>query len=202
MELKITKREAGKIKTLIKKWVVPGIIYGKHVETPISIQFNKNEFIKLYKQIGTSTPITLKWEWIEKMVLIHDLQLNPVKDTLIHVDFLWIKKWEKVKANVIINVSGIETLKKEWLEMNVVMDTIEIEAIPSKLINHIDIDASNLKDWENITVSSINLDKDVDILTDKDETIVTVYTPRGAKVDEEESSEESTETSTEETSDK
>jgi ribosomal protein L25 (general stress protein Ctc) len=60
MELKVTKRESGKIKTLLKKGIVPGIIYGKHIENPISIQFNKNEFIKLYKQAGSSTPITLK----------------------------------------------------------------------------------------------------------------------------------------------
>ena len=197
MELKVTKREAGKIKTLLNKWVVPGVIYGKHIEAPISIQFNKNEFIKLYKQTGSSTPITLKWEGIEEMVLIHDLQLNPVKDTLIHADFLWIKKWEKVKAQVTINVSGVEALKKEWLEMNIVMNTLEIEAIPSKLVNSIDVNVENLKDWENITVSSIDLGKDVEILTDKDEAIVTVYTPRGSKSDDEESTEETEETTTE-----
>ncbi len=192
MELKVTKREVGKIKTLLNKWVVPGVIYGKHIEAPISIQFNKNEFIKLYKQTGSSTPITLKWEGIEEMVLIHDLQLNPVKDTLIHADFLWIKKWEKVKAQVTINVSGVEALKKEWLEMNIVMNTLEIEAIPSKLVSQVDIDVTNLKDWENITVSSIDLGKDVEILTDKDEAIVTVYAPKWGK-DDEESTEESTE---------
>ncbi len=197
MELKVNKREPGKVKTLLKKWLVPGIVYGKHIETPISIQFNKNEFIKLYKQAGTSTPITLKWEWIDEMVLIHDLQLDPVKDTLIHVDFLWIKKGEKVRAQVAINVSGIEVLKKEWLEMNILMNTIEIEAIPSKLVNHIDIDVSNLKDWENLTVSSIDLGDDVEILSDKDEAIVAVYTPRWSKIDEEEESSEE-ETSTEE----
>jgi len=34
------------------------------------------------------------------MVLIHDYQLDPVKDMVIHVDFLAIKKGEKVKAAV------------------------------------------------------------------------------------------------------
>jgi len=191
MKLKVTKRESGNIKTLLNKGVVPGIIYGKHI-APISVQFNKNEFIKLYKQVGSSTPITLKWENFEQLVLIHNLQLNPVKDTLIHTDFLWLKKWEKVKASVSLNITGMEVLKKEWLEYNVVMDSIDIEAIPSKLVNNIDIDISSLKDWENISVESIDLGKDVEILTNKDETIVTVYTPKGSSESDEETVEEET----------
>jgi large subunit ribosomal protein L25 len=92
MELKIEKRQEGKVKPLLKKGLVPGIVYGKHVDEPIMVQFDKIEFIKLYKQAGTSTPITLKGEDIDQLVLVHDLQLDPVKDVLIHVDFLALKK--------------------------------------------------------------------------------------------------------------
>ena len=194
MKLKVNKRESMKNKSLLIKWIVPGIVYGKHIDSPIKLQFNKNEFIKLYKEVGSSTPITLKWDNIEEMVLIHDLQLNPVKDTLIHVDFLWIKKWEKVRANVQLSIIGVEILKKEGLEINVVMDNIDIEAIPSKLVNNINIDVSSLKDWDNITVESISLSDDVEIITDKKETIITVYTPKWSSADEEKDEVENNET--------
>jgi large subunit ribosomal protein L25 len=91
MELQVQKRQAGKVKKLLKEGLVPGIVYGKHLDEPVAIQFNKNEFRKLYKEAGTSTPITLKGD-IEQLVLIHDYQLDPVKDTLIHADFLALKK--------------------------------------------------------------------------------------------------------------
>jgi large subunit ribosomal protein L25 len=91
MELQVQKRQAGKVKKLLKQGLVPGVVYGKHLEEPILVQFNKNDFIKLYKQAGSSTPIELKGD-VDQLVLIHDLQLEPVKDTLIHVDFLAVKK--------------------------------------------------------------------------------------------------------------
>jgi hypothetical protein len=46
-------------------------------------------------------------------------------------------------------------------------------------------------------VESITLDKDVEILTDKNETIVTVYTPKGSSSDDEETTEETEEATAE-----
>jgi len=60
MELKVSKRQAGKVKKLLSEGKVPSIVYGKHIKEPIMIQFDKNEFLKLYKKTGSSTVITLK----------------------------------------------------------------------------------------------------------------------------------------------
>jgi large subunit ribosomal protein L25 len=100
MELKVQKRQPGKTKKLIKQGLVPGIVYGKSLEQPINIQFKRTDFVKLYKEAGSSTPVILKGDDFEQMVLIHDYQLEPVKDMVIHVDFLAIKAGEKVKAAV------------------------------------------------------------------------------------------------------
>jgi len=198
MELQVQKREQSKIKKLLKEGFVPGIVYGKYIDEPVSIQFNKNEFIKLYKQAGTSTPITLKWDNFEQLVLIHDYQLDPVKDTLIHTDFLTLKKWEKVKAMVSIVVEWIEKLQKQWLEANVVKNEIEVEAIPSKLPNEIKIDVSELKDGENLSVADIKLDTEVEVITPAEEAVVVVYNPSANVAEEEtETIEEETETTEE-----
>jgi len=195
MELKVQKRQPWKAKILLKKGLIPGIVYGRTLKNPIPIKFKKIDFLKLYKKAGTSTPITLKGEDFEQMVLIHDYQLEPVKDVLIHVDFLAIKKGEKVKATVPIVVKGIETLQKQGLEVDIITDEIEVEAIPSKLPHEIKVDVSNLKDWDNISVADLNLGNDVEIVSEKTEVIVTVYNPSEQK--EEESEEEVNEASKE-----
>ena len=119
------------------------------------------------------------------MVLIHDYQLDPVKDTVVHVDFLAIKKGEKVKAAVPVIIEWIENLHKKWLEINVVTDEIEVEAIPSKLPKEIKVDVANLNDGDNISVADLKLDKDVEIVSDETEVIVTVYNPAEQKEEEE-----------------
>lgn len=192
MELQVQKRDSNvKAKKLLKQGIVPGIVYGKHLDQPIPVQFNKIEFIKLYKQAWTSTPVELKWD-VDQLVLIHDLQLEPVRDMLIHVDFLAVKKGEKVKAAVPVVVEGIEKLQKQGLEVDLVKDEIEVEAIPSKLPHDIKIDVSELKDGENISVADLKLGDDVEIITPAEEVIVVVYNPS-------EQAEEETEESTEET---
>ena len=104
MELKVSLRDIKwkKVNQLRREWLIPANIYGRHLEKPISITCARNEFVRLFKEAGHSTPVTLKWDWVEEMVLIHDYQLDPVTDMVLHVDFLGIKKWEKVSAEVSI----------------------------------------------------------------------------------------------------
>lgn len=195
MELQINKRQAGKVKNILKENKVPGIVYGKHLESPIMVQFDKNDFLKLYKKAGSSSVITLKWDWIEQMVLIHDLQLEPVKDILIHVDFLAVKKWEKVKAEVPVVIEWEEILEKAWLKVNLISDHIEVEAIPSKLPHNIKINVSDLKEDDNIHAGDIKIWDDVNIVSDKDDVILVIYNPEedAAKQEENETAEETTE---------
>ena len=191
MELQVQKRQPGKVKQLLKELKVPGIVYGKHLDESVMVEFDKNAFIKLYKQAGTSTPITLKWEdGFEQLVLIHDYQLEPVKDALLHVDFLALKKGEKVKASVPVVIEWIEALQKQGLEVNIVKDEVEVEAIPSKLPSEIKLNVSELKDGENLAVADLQLWDDVEVITSKEEAIVVVYNPSAGITDEEEKTEE------------
>lgn len=64
MELKVAIRTQRKKenKAIRKEDQVPAVIYAKHIDTPFVISFRRQDFVKLYKQTGSSTPITVKGE--------------------------------------------------------------------------------------------------------------------------------------------
>lgn len=80
-----------KVRKLRREDKVPAVVYATHLEKPISILCDRNEFVKLYRQTWYSTPITLTWEWVDELVLIQDIQLDPVTDKAIHIDFYELK---------------------------------------------------------------------------------------------------------------
>lgn len=192
MELKVSKRQSGKVKKILSQRQVPGIVYSKYIKEPIMVQFDKNEFLKLYKEAGSSSVITIKWDDIEQIALIHNLQLDPVTDALIHVDFLAVKKWEKVKAEVPVIVEWEDILEKAWLKVNLIADHIELESIPSKLPHNIKINVSEMQNGENIHVEDLKLWDDIEIIADKDDVVLVVYNPEedNAKQEEKDASKE------------
>jgi large subunit ribosomal protein L25 len=87
-------------------------MYGKHLDQPVSITCNKNDFIKKYKEAGYSTPLTITGDGLDQLVLIHDIQVDPVTDVLMHIDFLAIKADEKVTTEVPVKMIGESPIEK------------------------------------------------------------------------------------------
>jgi ribosomal protein L25 (general stress protein Ctc) len=59
MKLTISLRKDEKVKNIRADGFVPAVVYGKHLDKPLSVICKKNDFIKLYKEAGYSTAITL-----------------------------------------------------------------------------------------------------------------------------------------------
>ena len=163
MKLKVESRDITwkHVKKLRRIGKVPATIYGKHLEKPISIACNKNEFVKLFREAWHSTPITLEWDGIEEMVLIHDYQLDPVMDTVLHIDFLGIKKWQKVSAEVsiILQWEELSPIVKLWQwNIQLVKDSLMIESLPKDLPKEIVVNVADLED-----VNTVIFVKDLDL---------------------------------------
>lgn len=141
------------VKKLRREDKVPAVVYSKHLEKPVSILCDRNEFVKLYRQTGYSTPITLIWEWIDELVLIQDIQLDPVRDQVVHIDFLWIKKWVKVSAEVAIVMTweDLSPIVKSWdASFEVLKDYLLVNALPKDLVKEITVDVSNVTDLDTV----------------------------------------------------
>lgn len=178
MKLTVTTRSDKKAKELRKEGLIPAIIYGKHLKEPIAVACKKNDLIKKYKEAGYSTPLTLEGDKIEQLVLIQDIQVDPVSDVLMHVDFLAVKSDEKVTTEVAIKLiweSSVEKLNL-W-KIQLIKDFVEVEAFPQDLPKNITIDISSIQDINDaIFVKDLKLSDKVEILDDAEQVLVTVVT--------------------------
>ncbi len=198
MELNVNIRSWEKTSMLIKQWLVPAIVYGKSLTSPITITCNKNEFIKKYKEAGYSTPITLKWKDIDQMVLIQDIQLDPVSDYVIHIDFLAISQDQKVKTEIPIVLTWESQIEKLWeWKIQLIKDFVQVEALPQDLPHNFVVDISGIQAMNDVIfLRDIKVWDQVEIVEDMDQPIVTVLKLA------EESEEKSTSTEVAKTEDK
>jgi len=176
MKLTISLRKDEKVKNIRADGFVPAVVYGKHLDTPLSVICKKNDFIKLYKEAGYSTAITLAGDGVDQLVLIQDIQLDPVSDVLMHVDFLAVNKNEKVTTEVPLKIIGESAVEKLGLgKIQVLKDFIEVEAFPQDLPHDFTVDISTIQDInDTIFVKDITVSSKVTVLDEPEQALVTV----------------------------
>lgn len=177
------------VKKLRREGKIPATVYSKHLESSISILCDKNEFVKLYKNAWQSTPVTLIGEWIEELVLIHNFQLDPVTDVVIHVDFLGIKKGVKVSAEVEIIMEWEEVspiVKSGDATIQLIKDSLAIIALPKDLPRNIVVDVSNIDDVNTVIfVKDLELPEGVEVEDDLELPVVTIMDLKKSAAEEE-----------------
>ena len=176
MKLHVDLRTEEKNKAVRAAGNIPAVVYGKHMDKPLNIVCKKNDFIKKFKEAGYSTPLTLEGEHIDQFVLIQDMQLDPVSDVVLHVDFLAVNKNEKVTTEIPVKLFGESPIEKLGEgKIQLLKDFIEVEAFPQDLPHDIQIDISVIvKMDDTIFVKDIKLSDKVEILDDLEQPLITV----------------------------
>ncbi|MCX6809126.1 MAG: 50S ribosomal protein L25 [Candidatus Berkelbacteria bacterium] len=170
---------AEKTNQLRHKGRIPAIIYGKNFE-PIAISMDKLEFDRVFRHAGTSNLIDMTAGEKKFKTLVHDFQLNPLTEQVLHVDFLKINMKEKIHAEIPIKFEGTSTAVIQ-LEGSLItpIDSIEIECLPADLPAEIVVDISILDDFEkNIKISDLAIPAGVEVLSEPEEIIAFVQEPR------------------------
>lgn len=151
-----------KVKKLRIEGVLPANIYGKKIKS-VAVQVDLKEFEKIYKEVGETGIIDLKVKGEQKArpVLIRNLQLDPVTDFSLHADFHQIKLKEKTTVEVPVELVGEAPAEKEGVGILVtLLDSLEVEALPTDLPEKLEVDVSKLEKVDDlIRVSDIKIDK-------------------------------------------
>lgn len=171
-----TKRsKTDKLETVRKNGMIPAVVYGARVENT-SISVPSIAFEKVFRTAGESSTIVLDLEGTHIDVLIHDVQMDPVKGFPLHVDFLAIDMNKPVEVEVAIEFTGVAPAEKGGLGSLVkALHEVTVRALPKNLPHSIIADISSLVTLEDqIHVRDLALPTGVEILTAGDEVVALV----------------------------
>ncbi|MDM5231187.1 50S ribosomal protein L25/general stress protein Ctc [Lysinibacillus pakistanensis] len=186
--LSVTKREAGHRSTLTqlrKGGAIPAVIYGYNLDsTPISI--SAKEFKKSIQKNGQNSVFSMELEGNKVNVVVSEIQQCSLRDEVNHVDFLAINMSEALEADVPIKLVGESIGVSEGgilMQPNLEM---KIKVKPAELPEAIEIDITNLKIGETITVAEIRESIGFDVVSEDDHILVTLMAPATIETTEEE----------------
>ena len=177
------------------KKMIPCIIYGDKKD-PVPIQIDEKKLRVQINDAGFfSKQCEIKVDESVYKVLPKDIQLHPVNEKILHVDFLRVGQNTTVTLFVpvkFINENSCEGVKQGGV-LNIVRHEVEIKTLVSKIPEFLEANLDGLEIGDSIHISSIKLEEGVSpTITDRDFTIATVAPPTVMKVEETVTEEEAT----------
>jgi len=173
------KSRTGDAEAIRAEGRVPGIMYGAG-STPASLSVSAVELEKLYRSASESTLIDLTLEGAAPVkVLLQDIQFNPVKGKITHVDFRLINMNQELEVQVEIHLIGLAPAVKE-LGGSLVqqVESVMVRCLPKDLINFVEVDVSALTDFDAaIYVKDLKLPAGVEPLDDAEGLVAKVAAP-------------------------
>ncbi|MBT5156843.1 MAG: 50S ribosomal protein L25/general stress protein Ctc [Rhodobiaceae bacterium] len=188
------RERAGKgvARALRREGLVPAVIYGGK-EAPEGISVNSRDITKIFNTGRLlSTLIEIEVKGKKQRAIARDVQLHPVRDDILHADFLRLGKDAKIAVEVAVNFLNEETCPglKMGGVLNVVRYTIELNCPADNIPEAIDLDLAEAQMNDSIHISEVNLPDGVEpVITDRDFTIVTIAAPAALRSEAEDEAE-------------
>ncbi len=168
------KGAAGRIRSQGR---VPGVLYGEKLETqPISLD-DRELHVILAKEGGNAIVKLVVDGGKPHTAIIKEIQRNPMRDELLHVDFMKIALDEKIVTHVPITVVGDSIGVREGGTVQQALRELEIEALPTQVPDHVEIDITELAIGGSLRVQNIVTPSDVAVLSNPEDMVVSVVPP-------------------------
>jgi len=172
---------------------LPAVIFGKGLDS-ISITIDFIDFVKIYDAAGETSVVDIVVDKDKYPTLIKELQVHHITSEPIHVGFYKVDLKEKISANIpveVINEEENPLVKNGEALVLVLMNEVEVEALPTDLPDKFVLDALKLENMDSIiTIADLDYDKEkVEIVESEPEEIV-VKLDHAQMLEEEEEPEE------------
>ena len=187
LELEPRELLGKKVKQLRRTGIIPVHMYGPGVESR-SLQCQAQKLVQVLVRAGGSTPITVsvQGERGNHLAFAREIQWDPRRDDLLHVDLLVAEATRTVRAQVPITLTGESPGAK--ISGGTVMHQLhqlEVEALPLEMPSQVEVDLDLLTEPDGVVrAGEISLPSNVTVLTDPDEVVVRIELPKVAAEEE------------------
>lgn len=173
---------------------VPGIVYGEN-KAPQTIQLEQHAVqYELKHEAFYTQVLSLNIAGKKEDVLLRDLQHHPIKQQIMHIDFLRVDAKTAVHVHVPLHFKGAENspgVKLQGGQVSHVLSEVEVVCLPKDIPEYIEVDLSALDVGDIVHLTDLVMPAGVEILALKhgvehDTAIANIHARKGGGDDEEE----------------
>jgi large subunit ribosomal protein L25 len=175
------REKAGKeyARKLRRNGFIPAVLYGPETKT-LSLEVEAKSFLALARGgLGENVIVTLLLDDKkdgQRRVLVREVQRDPVRGDILHLDFHQISLTKKLTIEVPIHLVGIPVGVDDGGILQHALRELQIECLPSAIPEKIEVDVSHLKIGDSVHVGDVTVEN-AEILSDAKSSVVSVVPP-------------------------
>jgi large subunit ribosomal protein L25 len=171
----------GVARKLRRDGFIPAVLYGAHTANVLLALEPRALMKAVDTEAGSNTLITLRVEGhtdlSQKVVMLRDLQVDPVRRTPLHADLYEVRMDETITVSIPVRIVGRAAGVEEGGIVDHSLRELEIECLPGSIPDDVEVDVSALAIGDSIHVGDLSLPEGVKVLDDAATTVVAVTTP-------------------------
>jgi large subunit ribosomal protein L25 len=149
---------------------IPAVVYG-HGDVPIHVTLPGHDTMMALKHGGANALLDLQIEGVSQLALTKQVQVDPIRRVIEHVDFVAVKRGEKVTVDVPIHLNGSAAPETLVVTEN---STVQVEAEATHIPEYIEVSIEGAQVGTQIHASDLELPSGTTLLTDGDMLIVNI----------------------------
>jgi large subunit ribosomal protein L25 len=172
------KGPAGRLR---REGLVPAVVYGLGEDNvPVTVSLRELSHV-LSGPSGVNTIITLQLDGKDQLALARQIQRNPLKGTLVHVDFIRIRADQEIQADVPVHLVGDAEGVSRGGVLEQLVHAVTVEAKPGDVPPSLEIEISALEIGDSVRVSDLVVPAGVTIRNDPGDLVAHISAPRVAE---------------------
>lgn len=165
----------------------PAVVYG-HGTDPVHISVETHPLSLIVRHANAL--IELDIDGRQELVLVKDVQKDPVRQIIEHVDLLVVKRGETVEVEVPVHLVGEPFSGTNALQE---LNTLRLSVPATDIPENVEVSVEGLEEGAQVLAGDVTLPEGATLLDAADQLVAHVVVPRGAAADDEGAAEEAAE---------